>query len=922
VEGQSAPWRLFRPPQLQVFCSRLQRKIKTETNGLIDRYYSSHNYDDRHRASHAFRDGLSDSHPPDNYRRRRWPPQPSVEDEKDALRKEYRPQKLEDNDVKCRGVIDQEPMLIQLISPDTRFVLVSDPAATSPVKNDSIKSRRTRGNTVNQRDTPELKIQTQDSVPTLERISTPYSFSRTPAGRMTSNDYFLSPESTKAAHPGMPRSMPAENGFNHMKGDSRKPSSKPSKGKPDTSYSSDETRNEKREELKRRSKGGSKSARNSATDLPGLHEAHLRRGPEQKATSAEAGASRTPTDPPSGSRREAPNYYRDVERPSGNSTREPSITIQQNINKQSGADNYNETHYWDSRHTSLPPFPSTVGGGIKSPRIGGSPRPDSRPDSPHSPWEPFPFEAPHGPYDRLPEYQLPLHQKPKPPSRLSSMNQAYIDDLKVSRTDSNSSSEPLAARQLPYPGDERIRGSTVLPYPEENHPVVMPGEFRFLSPVIPTASVRPSTSSSSHSNDNNEGLSQQNLRTSSSENNTTRPTLERMTSKSKAQPAQQSKPTPTPVIPELPTCPRHRFSSDNHNWYGLVNCDSFDICTSCYNNIIRPTRFQPYFRPGRPHPPNIAVRCDFANVWVRLAWLVTIKEQRDDLDLLYALAKAINSEEPCPENDQKTGTWYALLDKNGNIVNNFFICPRDKESIVTLFPSLKFAFVRLPSRIHALCALRSTSRRFHTYIDVFDAIHDSAISSYYQMPASSSSRLYEHANLGALVSLATHFAQQPECPRDRATPALVWHFLPDVPDLTVCPECYDSVIAPDAAQGHPLALSFTPSPRTVPMAAVSAGLAPGAVHGIPDAWTCCLYSDRMRDLWDAAVSEKSPEVGTELWVREAKERKRKECELGVRKAELMRRAGSVRTEIFGGVGEPARVKRELERLEDEWSKWE
>jgi hypothetical protein len=78
----------------------------------------------------------------------------------------------------------------------------------------------------------------------------------------------------------------------------------------------------------------------------------------------------------------------------------------------------------------------------------------------------------------------------------------------------------------------------------------------------------------------------------------------------------------------------------------------------------------------------------------------------------------------------------------------------------------------------------------------------------------------------------------------------------------------------------------------------------------------------MRDLWDAAVSEKSPEVGTGLWVREAKERKRKECELGVRKAELMRRAGSLRAEIFGGVGEPTRIKRELERVEDEWSKWE
>jgi len=139
-----------------------------------------------------------------------------------------------------------------------------------------------------------------------------------------------------------------------------------------------------------------------------------------------------------------------------------------------------------------------------------------------------------------------------------------------------------------------------------------------------------------------------------------------------------------------------------------------------------------------------------------------------------------------------------------------------------------------------------------------------------------------------------------------------------MPDLTVCPQCYVEIIAPDANIGNALAISFSPVPRTVPP---MAGQAPGVVHGMPDAYTCCLYSDRMRDVWDDSVTSSDPDGGVRKWIQYANDRRRKEIELAAKKVRLIRNMGSLRSEWFGE-GDEKKVAKELERVEDEWGRWE
>lgn len=835
-------------------------------------------------------------------------------------------------------MIDQDPLIIQLVSLDTRFVLVSDPKATASSKRDDLKAKNRKGRKVEDWETPALNIQTSDPIPILERRKpTPYSFTRTPTGRMTNADYLLSPESTiPHTTASMPRSMPAEDGFKSMKNHSRKNSSMTSESTANRSDSSDDSEVDKRATLQNRSIHGSRSARTSSTDLPGMHARHQSIINPPKRSDF----SKNILDP-SSSRNQQSDYLNKTSR----SHREPSGNTTSSSKPLSGKQGSDDQHYFETRHISI--ASPLVAPGARTPLGGSSPRPDSRPESPQSPWEPFSFESQKASQDRLPEYNLPLHQKSKPPSRLSSVNQAYRNESSdIPRIDIKGPS-PASNSGLPYPDADQNRGGSALPYPDEDHPMAMPDQNHYIFTPAPTNSQTPrSVSASPNYSDTPKSNQPKETRKASDYDSKPLPPLNRTTSlhsktnyesqsgpplnrttslRSEPESSKTSSSSSPTVVPNLPSCPRRKFTKQYNDWYALKGCKNFDVCPSCHREIIKNSSFRHYFSPSQPHPPNVAVRCDFGSLWIRLAWLLMIKEQRKDVDLIHALAKVSDEERPCPENDQRVGIWYGVLDRRGNFVENFFVCPRDKASIETLFPSLKGAFYRLPSsRIPALCVLRSESRRFPTYIDALDSIHDSALKQYRKSYVSSRNPplLTDHADLTPLIKLTSNLASLPECPRDRATPNLAWHYISDMPDLTVCPECYDEVIAPDAERNLTLGLAFTSTPGPVPSSAVATNLAPGAIHGMPDGFTCCLYSERMRDAWDDAVMSNNADGGVMRWVAIARERRKRECELGVRKADLLRMAGSVRADLFGAPGDAQWVKGELQKVEDEWEKWE
>jgi len=75
------------------------------------------------------------------------------------------------------------------------------------------------------------------------------------------------------------------------------------------------------------------------------------------------------------------------------------------------------------------------------------------------------------------------------------------------------------------------------------------------------------------------------------------------------------------------------------------------------------------------------------------------------------------------------------------------------------------------------------------------------------------------------------------CPRDIPSTTQKCHTMQGLSDLTVCEQCYNSVVKPDADRGVELARRFD-----------------GNTSAIASGFTCQLYSDRMRRAWAEAVS--------------------------------------------------------------------
>jgi hypothetical protein len=492
------------------------------------------------------------------------------------------------------------------------------------------------------------------------------------------------------------------------------------------------------------------------------------------------------------------------------------------------------------------------------------------------------------------------------------------------------SPRPGPKSSAPYPDFDDHRGGSKLPYPDASHPMVMPDEHHFISDLLANAEAE----------------------APSKPNRTAAPPIARSNSKRKV--GEPSSPvtnrnTPSssqgsnrlsgsaltllPIPKELkdiPPCPRNFFSREEHTWHQPRQIKEFDVCTTCFGNMVLPTKFRHDFHIGRRYNSNMPIQCDFGDVLVRQAWLMTLKENWDDLSLLSRLAKitASNKRFACPNKSPATGPWFVIQDEKRRLVEGFQICPTDKAAIEELFPAMKGWFVPASaSLLPTLCSLRSSSRRSVELLHMLESVQQRAFISLSSSDSGRTSnldltRMPNHVDLTPLLTLIRRNSRVPECPRDCATSGLLWHFPFKYPEFPVCPECYKEVIADDAKAGRSLAVSFTSLPRSIPSNA-QAKLAPGSLHGISDGFTCCLYSDRMRDIWRDAVQIEG-DGALKLWVREVKERRRKELDYASWKADLLKRAGSVRSELLGAYTgkDETWIRDQYDHVEEAWAKVE
>lgn len=228
----------------------------------------------------------------------------------------------------------------------------------------------------------------------------------------------------------------------------------------------------------------------------------------------------------------------------------------------------------------------------------------------------------------------------------------------------------------------------------------------------------------------------------------------------------------------LPPCARMMPVMGYHDWYTMTGAPYFNFCPECVSDVFDRTMFRNSFRRSPPMNLDTPVQCALGGMqWVRLAWLMTLQQNRTDLRLLEDLAHIEETSSPCPGDNPAARTWYGLRDKDGYFLKDFRLCYNDVRKIEALLPSLGGLFVRLPQRTAdevGLCAIRSEGSRFSIYIDALIKTHEKA--------KSSGSR----PDTGPFISLVQWRSQLRECKKDGLLRNALWHFVPGLPELTVC----------------------------------------------------------------------------------------------------------------------------------------
>ncbi|CAJ2507734.1 Uu.00g089200.m01.CDS01 [Anthostomella pinea] len=339
-------------------------------------------------------------------------------------------------------------------------------------------------------------------------------------------------------------------------------------------------------------------------------------------------------------------------------------------------------------------------------------------------------------------------------------------------------------------------------------------------------------------------------------------------------------------------CPRTREEAGHMDWLTLPRCDNFNICPSCYNSNFANTEFAHHFVMPPIRPRDRPLACDFGtSQYYRIAWLFTRKYKKPDLSLFMSIAKIGAQNTPCTGHREASRIWYSVKDpRSKRPLQEFNVCHSCAKTIEVLLPNLTGLFVPMDSPAEptrGVCALRQQNDRQHErgrfvqYFDVLETTADHALVT--RSPP----------NVQVLVERLRRHMEIPECANGRERHGQKWHTMRSIPDFTVCEECFGEVVRPlvngDDERALPIAGNFHHESVRIPVAA------------------CQLYSSRMRAFFARAIQRR------DLGYLDAKVRERldKEQEFHDKVAALDR--------VPRGT---SWVDAEAEKIDREWRRWE
>lgn len=254
------------------------------------------------------------------------------------------------------------------------------------------------------------------------------------------------------------------------------------------------------------------------------------------------------------------------------------------------------------------------------------------------------------------------------------------------------------------------------------------------------------------------------------------------------------------------------------------------------------------------------------------------------MNIFYGLANIAATTPECTGKHEGVRQWYFLIDpKTRAPVHNFYVCSACVKSVETILPAIRGIFMRDPARPvgpSKICDFRFDSKRFIKYFDILETTADRAD----EADAPPDPR--------ALVSLARRMAKIPECQRDKDLIDRPWNVITQLPEFTVCEECFDEIVWPELEEEKSIPMMFHKSLQRLPKA------------------SCQLYSPKMRGIFRTAVDVDD----YKLLASKARERKVVETAYKTNMEGLKRQAnmGKVSAKF---------VAMESRRVEEEWTKW-
>ncbi|KAL1838998.1 hypothetical protein VTJ49DRAFT_2009 [Mycothermus thermophilus] len=278
-----------------------------------------------------------------------------------------------------------------------------------------------------------------------------------------------------------------------------------------------------------------------------------------------------------------------------------------------------------------------------------------------------------------------------------------------------------------------------------------------------------------------------------------------------------------------PTLARRRGSSDQ--FLTLKRAENFRICRDCFTNLFANTEFQHQFVPVAMRSGDQIMVCDFgASPWYRIAFLMTLKHNYPDLRLMQGIASVAARSQACAGSQPASRIWYSMVAPNSRrLVKPFSVCFGCAKSVEVLLPNLAGVFVPLDSHelTHGICALRFEPDR-KRFFDYFE-----------QMKATSDLALMRRTapNIADLVERIEDISLHEECPRNTPVENGRWHVMEQVPEFTVCNDCFYEVVWPmieDKDNTSVVPRNFYKGRQTRAMA------------------SCQLYSERMRQVFATA----------------------------------------------------------------------